>query len=181
MKNYILFGTLVCLVLFACNNTKKQEAEKAFDDFQTWLDSTQQNSGDSTLVSWQKIEAEYLLVKAKLDSTKENLSVESKQQYELRQKEFDNLQMKYKAAIDNTQVDANNKMNEIELWMTSKSDTTLDKTKETVSEIELEWDNFKAEFKEKSEELTEETIEKWNTLENRVNQWIEYDLKQNLQ
>lgn len=174
MKKYMIIVALFSFAFGACNDSKKEEAESELDDLQTWLEDVKENSSERTLESWQKIETEYLQAKSKLDSTQENLSIESKQAYKTLQEEFDDMNLHYQLDLK-----ANEHIKKIETWLIIKSDTTIQKNEEDLIQIEEEWKEFKTEFSETAEEISDDTKEKWNTLENRINQWIEYDLKQN--
>lgn len=180
MKKYIIITVLISISLLACDNPKNQEAEMALDNLEDWMEHAEDNVDGMTISSWQKIEAEYMAAKAIVDSTQGNLSEDSREDFVELQEEYVELKMKYKAAIDNTQIEAKNKILEMEEWMAANQKAWENNTGKPASEIEEEWNEFRTDFTNGLDNLTEETKEKWNTLENRVNQWIEYELKQNL-
>lgn len=180
MKTLSIYTISLLFLLTACTNKEKAEAEKNLQAFESYVQELDSNTLNFNLENWEAIETEYETLNSSLDSTKEHLSTTSQDHLEELQNEFAEIQKKYKAAIDNTQSEAKDKMASIEDWMSSTSESFKLNKDTPVGTIETEWKDFQEDFKSNWDDLTEETKEEWNTLENRVNQWIEYELKPNL-
>lgn len=180
MKNLIIISIIFSLSLWACTSVEQQEAEENLSELRVWMDSIYLDDDSLNIQVWQKIETEYTMVKAEVDSTQENLSQESKTEFKELQAAFDTMQMKYKAAIDNTQSEAREEMLKIQAWMDSKAADMKENDEENIAAIGEEWQELESAFSKNLNNLTEETKEEWNTLKNRINQWVEYDLKKEL-
>lgn len=180
MKTLKILSLSLLVLMWSCTNPDKAEAEQTLQDFENYIQELDSSTVDLNIENWTAIETKYQAFDQQLDSTKQHLDMSSQEHLEELQVEFATIEKKYKAAIDNTQTEANEKMVKIENWMAAQSESYKDSKDIPVGTIEMEWKDFQEDFKAKWNTLTKDTKEKWNTLENRVNQWIEYELKPNL-